>query len=92
MILQMVWNECVRFGGHTNIQVSYKILQLEILKKALILHNPTYFQEGLFLSSFRFYTGSCVNKMAKRKWSTKWQKENLKDKMFFLGSICRILL
>jgi hypothetical protein len=26
MILQMVWNECLRFGGHINIQVSYKIL------------------------------------------------------------------
>jgi hypothetical protein len=48
MILQMVWNECVRFGGHVNIQVSYKILRLEVLKKALILHNPTCFQEGLF--------------------------------------------
>jgi hypothetical protein len=41
MILQIVWNECVRFGGHTNMQVSYKILLLEVLKKALILHNPT---------------------------------------------------
>jgi hypothetical protein len=48
MILQMVWNECVKFGEHINIQVSYKILQLEVLKKALILHNPTCFQEGLF--------------------------------------------
>jgi hypothetical protein len=46
--LQRIWNECVRFGGHVNIQVSYKILQLEVLKKALILHNPTCFQEGLF--------------------------------------------
>jgi hypothetical protein len=52
MILQMVWNECVRFGGHINIQVSFKILRLEVLKKALILHNPTCFQEGLFWSSF----------------------------------------
>jgi hypothetical protein len=34
--LATVWNECVRFGGHINIQVSYKILQLEVLKKALI--------------------------------------------------------
>jgi hypothetical protein len=25
-ILQTVWNECVRFGRHVNIQVSYKIL------------------------------------------------------------------
>jgi hypothetical protein len=39
MILQMVWNECVRFGGQINIQVSYKILQLEVLKKASILDN-----------------------------------------------------
>jgi hypothetical protein len=26
MILQTVWNECVRFGGFINIQISYKIL------------------------------------------------------------------
>jgi hypothetical protein len=30
MILQTVWNECIRFGGHINIQVGYKILWLEI--------------------------------------------------------------
>jgi hypothetical protein len=35
----MVWNECVRFGGHINIQVSYKILWMEVPKKAPILHN-----------------------------------------------------
>jgi hypothetical protein len=34
--VQMVWNECVRFGGHINIKVSYKILQLEVQKKASI--------------------------------------------------------
>jgi multisubunit Na+/H+ antiporter MnhE subunit len=33
MILQKVRNECVRFGGNINIQVSYKILQLEVQKK-----------------------------------------------------------
>jgi hypothetical protein len=48
MILQTVWNECLRFGGHINIQVSFKILQLEVLKKALILHNPTWFKRGCF--------------------------------------------
>jgi hypothetical protein len=32
MILQMVRNESVRFGGHIDIEVSYKILQLEIPK------------------------------------------------------------
>jgi hypothetical protein len=26
MILQTVRNECVRFGGHVDIEVSYKIL------------------------------------------------------------------
>jgi hypothetical protein len=46
--LVTVWNEYVRFGGHVNIQVSYKILQLEVLKKAFILHNMPCFQEGLF--------------------------------------------
>jgi hypothetical protein len=56
MILQMVWNECVRFGGH----VSYKILRLEVLKKALILLNPTCFQEGLFCGNFGLNSGSGV--------------------------------
>jgi hypothetical protein len=49
MILQTVWNECVKFGGYVNIQVSYKILWLEVPKKASILHNPTCFQEGFVL-------------------------------------------
>jgi hypothetical protein len=28
-----VKNECVRFGGHVDIEVSYKILRLDVLKK-----------------------------------------------------------
>jgi hypothetical protein len=36
-----IWWTC----KHT---ISYKILQLEVLKKALILYNPTRFQDGLF--------------------------------------------
>ena len=39
MNLQMVRNECVRFGGHVDIKVSYKILRLDLLKETLILHN-----------------------------------------------------
>jgi hypothetical protein len=31
MILQTVRNECVRFGGHADIEVRYKILQLDVL-------------------------------------------------------------
>jgi hypothetical protein len=38
MVLQMVRNECVRFGGHVDIEISYKILQLEALKEASILN------------------------------------------------------
>jgi hypothetical protein len=38
MISQMVRNEAVRFGRHIDIEVSYKILQLEIPKLVLILH------------------------------------------------------
>jgi hypothetical protein len=49
MILQMVRNDCERFGGHIEIQVSYKILQLEIPKKAPILQN---FKRGYFDGSF----------------------------------------
>jgi hypothetical protein len=42
MILQMVRNECLRFGGHVDIEVRYKILQLDVLKKTQILHNRIY--------------------------------------------------
>jgi hypothetical protein len=38
----------IRFGGHLDIQVSYKILQLEVPKKALILHNLPCFQKEMF--------------------------------------------
>jgi hypothetical protein len=31
MILQTVKNECVRFGGHVDIEARYKILWLDIL-------------------------------------------------------------
>jgi hypothetical protein len=52
MILQMVRNESVRFGRHIDIEVSYKILQLEVPKLVLILHYPACFQKGLFGGSF----------------------------------------
>jgi hypothetical protein len=44
MILQTVRNECVRFGGHVNIEVSYKILWLDVLKETSILHNLSCFE------------------------------------------------
>jgi hypothetical protein len=45
MILQrMVRNECVRFGGHVDIKVNYKILQLKILKESTILDTSPCFQ------------------------------------------------
>jgi hypothetical protein len=56
MILQTVRNKCVRFVGHLGIQVSYKILQVEVPKKTPILHNPSWFQEGLFWGSFGLNT------------------------------------
>ena len=34
MNLQIIRNECIRFGGHAHIEVSYKILWLEVLAKA----------------------------------------------------------
>jgi hypothetical protein len=48
----MVRNENVRFGRHIDIEVSYKILQLEVPKLVLILHYPACFQQGLFGGSF----------------------------------------
>jgi hypothetical protein len=44
MILQTVRNECVRFGGHVDIEVSYKILWLDVLKKIPSLQNPPCFE------------------------------------------------
>jgi hypothetical protein len=45
---QMVRNENVRFGRHIDIEVSYKILQLEVPKLVPILHYLACFQKGLF--------------------------------------------
>jgi hypothetical protein len=42
MISQIIRNECTRFGGHVDIEVSYKILWLEILNEALILLNSPF--------------------------------------------------
>jgi hypothetical protein len=44
MISQMVRNESVRCGRHIDIEVSYKILQLEVPKLVPILHYPPCFQ------------------------------------------------
>jgi hypothetical protein len=52
MISQMARNESVRFGRHIDIEVSYKILQLEVLKLVLILHYLACFQKGLFGGNF----------------------------------------
>ena len=48
MILQMVRNECVKFGRHTDRQVDYKILQLKIPNNAQTLHNPPCFLQELY--------------------------------------------
>ena len=52
MISQLVRNENVRFGRHTNIEISYKILQLEIQKLVQILYYLACFQKGLFGGNF----------------------------------------
>jgi hypothetical protein len=44
MISQTVKNDCVRFGGHVDIEVSYKILWLEVLKESPILDTSPCFQ------------------------------------------------
>jgi hypothetical protein len=53
MILQMVRNECERFGGHVHIEVSYKILWLDLLKDTPILHNLSYFEAILMKNTLR---------------------------------------
>jgi hypothetical protein len=40
----MIRSECVRFGEHVGIEVSYKILWLEVLKKSPILNTSPCFQ------------------------------------------------
>jgi hypothetical protein len=52
MISQMVRNEIVKFGRHIDIEVSYKILQLEIPKLILILHYLACFLKGQFGGNF----------------------------------------
>jgi hypothetical protein len=52
MISQMVRNKNVRFGRHIDIEVSYKILQLEVPKLVPILHYLACFQKGLLGASF----------------------------------------
>jgi hypothetical protein len=52
MISQMVRNESVRFGRHIDIEVSYKILWLEVPKLVPILHYPACFRKGLFGGNF----------------------------------------
>jgi hypothetical protein len=52
MILQIIRNKSVRFGRHIDIEVSYKILQLEIPKLVIILHYLACFQKGLFGGNF----------------------------------------
>jgi hypothetical protein len=42
----------VRFGRHIDIEVSYKILQLEVPRLVPILYYLAYFQKGLFGGSF----------------------------------------
>jgi hypothetical protein len=43
-VAKMVRNECVRYVRHVDIEVSYKNLQLEILKEVPIFHNSACFQ------------------------------------------------
>jgi hypothetical protein len=52
MISKILRNENVNFGRHTDIEVSFKILQLEIPKLVLILHYTACFQKGLFGGNF----------------------------------------
>jgi hypothetical protein len=52
MILQTVRSECVRFGGHVDIEVSHKILQLDLLKKDPKFGKSTLLLIGAVLRQF----------------------------------------
>ena len=83
MILQIVWNECVILGGHANIQVSYKILWLEVPKKAPILHNLPCFQKGLFWGTFGLNGHWCLGVKTITSNKQKWGK-------YLIPNGCRI--
>jgi hypothetical protein len=42
LISQTVRNECVIFGGHVDIDVSYKILQLEVKESPILDTSPCF--------------------------------------------------
>jgi hypothetical protein len=44
MTSQTIRIECARFGGHVDREVSYKILEIEVLNDAPILLNSPCFQ------------------------------------------------
>jgi hypothetical protein len=71
-ILQMIRNESVRFGRYIDIEVSYKILQLEVSKLVPILHYPACFQKELFAGSFE------------QKHPSSFRGQTLKFLVFFL--------
>jgi hypothetical protein len=48
MILQIVRNECVRFGGQVNIKVSYKVLRLDVLKRLQFCTNYLAWNRSCF--------------------------------------------
>jgi hypothetical protein len=48
MILQIGRDECLRFGGHVGIQLSYKILGLEALKNSPFWPPHLVFNRGCF--------------------------------------------
>jgi hypothetical protein len=51
-ILQMVRNECARYGGYVDLQVSYKDLTVRGTKEGMILHNLPYFEKVVVLRPF----------------------------------------
>jgi hypothetical protein len=66
MISQMIRNGRVRFGRHIDIEVSYKILWLEVPRLVPILHYLACFQKGLFGGSFEQKHPKAFNTKKKR--------------------------
>jgi hypothetical protein len=56
----MVRNESVRFGRHIDIEVSYKILQLEVPKNVPIYKIHLAFRRGCFEAIFVKNTFGCL--------------------------------
>jgi hypothetical protein len=80
MISQMVRNESVRFGRHIDIEVSYKILWLEVPKLIPILHYLACFRKAVLRKTPLVLQGltllHCNTNITPRRLYSRLKKKN----------------